>query len=47
MHIQAILAHPRPDSFCRALFERTVTSLRGAGHEPVVHDLYASASIPY
>ena len=46
MHIQAIVAHPRPDSFCRALFERAVTALRGHGHELIVHDLYAERFDP-
>ncbi len=40
MKIQAIVAHPRPESFCCAVFERAVSTLRDAGHELVVHDLY-------
>ena len=46
MRVQAIVAHPRPDSFCRALFERAVTTLRSSGHEPTVHDLYAEGFDP-
>ena len=46
MRIQAIVAHPRPDSFCRALFERALTALRTVGHEPIVHDLYAERFDP-
>ena len=41
MRIQSILAHPRQHSFCHSIFERAVSTLRDAGHEVVVHDLYA------
>ena len=41
MKIQAIIAHPRTDSFCHALFERAHSMLEGAGHQVSVHDLYA------
>lgn len=41
MRILAIIAHPRSDSFCHALFTRAVSALEGAGHYLSVHDLYA------
>ena len=41
MKIQAIVAHPRPDSFCHSVFQRAIATLHQAGHEIVVHDLYA------
>lgn len=46
MKIQAIIAHPRQNSFCYALFDRALTTARRAGHELVVHDLYAEGFDP-
>lgn len=46
MRIQAIVAHPRRYSFCHALFERVVTTLRQSGHDLVTHDLYAEEFDP-
>ncbi|MEV6561362.1 NAD(P)H-dependent oxidoreductase [Nocardia sp. NPDC051756] len=41
MRIAVYLAHPRPDSFNRALFDAVVDELRGRAVEVVPHDLYA------
>ncbi len=41
MRIQAIVAHPRPQSFCLAVFERATSTLQRAGHELIIRDLYA------
>lgn len=41
MKIQAIIAHPRTDSLCHALFARAISTLKGAGHDLSAHDLYA------
>lgn len=46
MRIQAIVAHPRSSSFCHALFERALSTLRLAGHDLLVHDLYAEGFDP-
>ena len=46
MRIQAIIAHPRRDSFCFALFDRAVKTLQNSGHHLVVHDLYAEEFDP-
>ena len=35
-----ILARSRPNSFCYALSQRVVTTLRSARHDLVIHDLY-------
>lgn len=42
----AVLAHPRADSFCAALFEAVVASAESAGAEVVRHDLYRDAFDP-
>lgn len=41
MDVVVALAHPNPDSFCHALAERACDSLRAAGHEVHLLDLYA------
>ena len=41
MRAVVVLAHPDPDSFCHALADRASTALRLAGHDVVLHDLYA------
>jgi NAD(P)H dehydrogenase (quinone) len=41
MRVLLVVAHPNPDSFTHAIADRAVTSLRRAGHEVTVHDLYA------
>ena len=46
MRIQAIVAHPRSDSFCHALFKRAVSTLQLAGHDLVIHDLYTEGFDP-
>lgn len=46
MRIQAIIAHPRRSSFCYALFDRAVQTLSQAGHDLIVHDLYAEGFDP-
>jgi len=40
MNILVILGHQHPGSFCHAITQRAVDTLRGAGHEVVLHDLY-------
>ena len=40
MKIQAIVAHPRSDSFCHSIFNRAIATLQKADHEIVIHDLY-------
>ncbi|KAA8887234.1 NAD(P)H-dependent oxidoreductase [Nocardia colli] len=40
MRIAVYLAHPRPDSFNRALFDAVVDELRGHAVDVVPHDLY-------
>lgn len=40
MRIQAVLAHPLPDSFAAAVHRTAVTSLRTAGHQVTETDLY-------
>jgi len=42
----AVLAHPRADSFCAALFEAVVASAESAGADVVRHDLYRDAFDP-
>lgn len=46
MRVQSIVAHPRTNSFCYALFERAVSTLHASGHNVVVHDLYAEEFDP-
>lgn len=46
MKIQAIIAHPRSDSFCHSLFNRAIATLNKTGHETVIHDLYAEEFDP-
>ena len=46
MRIQSIIAHPRPNSFCHAVFERAIATLHSAGHETIAHDLYAEKFDP-
>ncbi|MFE9574853.1 NAD(P)H-dependent oxidoreductase [Nocardia sp. NPDC006044] len=46
MRIAVYLAHPRPDSFNRALFDAVVDELRGQAVEVVPHDLYAEGFDP-
>ncbi|MBG9388071.1 NAD(P)H-dependent oxidoreductase [Caenimonas aquaedulcis] len=41
MNVLIVFAHPEPRSFGRALLDRGVATLREAGHEVVVSDLYA------
>lgn len=41
MHATVVVAHPDPDSFGRAVLDRVVTGLEGAGHQVSVIDLYA------
>ncbi len=40
MKIQAIVAHPRRNSFCYSLFEQAVATSQQSGHDLVIHDLY-------
>jgi len=46
MKIQAIIAHPRSDSFCHSVFNRAIAAIQKAGHETVIHDLYAEEFDP-
>jgi len=46
VRVQAILAHPLPDSFAAAVHRTAVTALRAAGHEVVETDLYAEGFEP-
>ncbi|HEY0834914.1 MAG TPA: NAD(P)H-dependent oxidoreductase [Azospirillum sp.] len=46
MRVQAILAHPLPDSFAAAVHRAAVGGLRAAGHEVVETDLYAEGFEP-
>lgn len=46
MRIAVYLAHPRPDSFNRALFDAVVDELQGRAVEVVPHDLYAEGFDP-
>ncbi|WP_029007298.1 NAD(P)H-dependent oxidoreductase [Azospirillum halopraeferens] len=46
MRVQAILAHPLPDSFAAAVHRTAVAALRTAGHEVVETDLYAEGFEP-
>ena len=40
MQISVILAHPSPGSFNHAIAEKTLATLREAGHAVIFHDLY-------
>jgi NAD(P)H dehydrogenase (quinone) len=42
----AVLAHPRPDSFCAALFAEIVGAAEAAGAEVARHDLYRDGFDP-
>ncbi|MFK7965429.1 MAG: NAD(P)H-dependent oxidoreductase [Burkholderiaceae bacterium] len=46
MNIQVIIAHPRPDSFCHGLLQHVAERLKDAGHDLLVHDLYAEGFDP-
>jgi NAD(P)H dehydrogenase (quinone) len=46
MKISVILGHPRPGSFNHALATAAVAAVRGQGHEPRFHDLYAEGFEP-
>ena len=46
MRIQVIHAHPLPDSYNRALFDRIVATLKSDGHEVIATDLYADGFAP-
>lgn len=46
MNVLIVFAHPEPQSFGRALLDRGVAALRGAGHEVAVSDLYAMGFNP-
>lgn len=46
MRIQVIHAHPLPDSYNRALFDRIVATLGERGHEVIATDLYAQGFAP-
>ena len=46
MKILIVYAHPEPRSFCGALLQLSLATLRGAGHEVEVSDLYAQRFDP-
>ena len=46
MKILIVYAHPEPRSFCGALLQLSVATLRAAGHEVEVSDLYAQRFDP-
>ena len=46
MRVQAVLAHPLPDSFAAAVHRTAVAALRRAGHEVIETDLYAEGFEP-
>jgi NAD(P)H dehydrogenase (quinone) len=46
MHVLIVYAHPEPQSFNRALLERSVEVLQAQGHTVTVSDLYAMGFNP-
>lgn len=46
MNTLVVVAHPRPESFCKTLVDVAVTALRSAGHEVRVIDLYCEGYQP-
>ncbi len=46
MRCLVVIAHPVPDSLCRALTTRTVAGLIAAGHQVEIEDLYDSGFAP-
>lgn len=46
MNVLIVHAHPEPKSFNTAMTQRAVATLRAAGHDPVVSDLYAMGFDP-
>lgn len=46
MRIQVIHAHPLPESYNKAVFERIVGTLKAGGHEVIATDLYAEGFAP-
>lgn len=46
MKVLAVFSHPVRESFARALLDRCVADLRGAGHEVTIKDLYAEGFQP-
>lgn len=46
MQVLIVYAHPEPSSFCAALRDRAVKTIRAAGHAATVSDLYAESFNP-
>ncbi len=46
MNVLSILAHPRMDSFCQAVFDTANATLADRGHNLVIHDLYQESFDP-
>ena len=46
MNVLSILAHPRSDSFCQAVFDRANAALADQGHTVVSHNLYEESFDP-
>ena len=46
MKILVVLGHQRKGSFCHAIVDAAVAQLEAAGHETIVHDLYAEGFDP-
>lgn len=46
MNVLSILAHPRSDSFCQAVFDTANATLAAQGHDLVIHNLYEESFDP-
>lgn len=46
MKCLVVIAHPAPDSLCRAMADAAIEALTDAGHEVVIEDLYLSDFSP-
>ncbi len=46
MNCLVVIAHPSKDSLCRTVAAKAIETLRAAGHEVVVEDLYAGGFSP-
>ena len=46
MKILVVIGHQNPGSYCHAIAETAMETLRSAGHEVVFHDLYAEKFDP-
>jgi len=46
MNCLIVIAHPSQESLCRTVAAKAIETLRAAGHEAVVEDLYAASFSP-